>query len=89
MSIVESGSFEALPIIILLFVVIQIIDVILIQPTVVVKSVDLHPLIVIFAVFAGGTFLGVIGMLFAVLLAGITKVIIIEITWCYRNYHFR
>ena len=60
MSIVESGSFEALPIIILLFIVIQIIDVTLIQPTVVAKSVDLHPLIIIFTVFAGGTFLGVI-----------------------------
>ena len=89
LSIIETGSLETLPIIILLFIVIQIIDVTLIQPSVVAKSVDLHPLIVIFAVFAGGTLLGITGMLFAVLLAGIIKVIITEISWCYRNFHIQ
>lgn len=86
-SIMGKGSLEVIPWIILIFIVIQIIDVTLVQPTVVAKSVDLHPLIVIFAVLAGGILLGVIGMLFAVLLAGVIKVIITEIAWSIRNYH--
>ena len=86
-SIMGKGSLEVIPWIILIFIVIQIIDITLVQPTVVAKSVDLHPLIVIFAVLTGGILLGVIGMLFAVLLAGVIKVIITEIAWSIRNYH--
>ncbi|KPK93107.1 hypothetical protein AMJ80_06120 [bacterium SM23_31] len=85
-SIMGKGSLGVIPWIILIFIFIQIIDVTLVQPTVVAKSVDLHPLIVIFAVLAGGILLGVIGMLFAVLLAGVIKVIITEIAWSIRNY---
>ncbi|MFC1557681.1 AI-2E family transporter [candidate division KSB1 bacterium] len=85
-TIIESESFNMVPITIVLFVVVQIIEVVLIQPTVVAKSVDIHPLILIFAVLAGGQILGVAGMLFAVLLTGVIKVIIMEITWSYRNY---
>ena len=86
--IIESESFALVPLTIALFVVIQLFEVIFIQPTVVAKSVDIHPLILIFSVLAGGQILGIIGMLFAVLLAGIIKVIIIEVAWCFRNYRF-
>jgi len=85
--IIETNSFSQIPLLILLFVIIQIIEIIIIQPMVVAKSVNLHPLIVIFSVLAGGQMLGIIGMLFAVLLAGVIKVIILEIAWGYRNYH--
>lgn len=84
--IMETGSFSMIPTLIALFVAVQIFDVALIQPTVVAKSVHLHPLVIIFAVFAGGTLLGVVGMLFAVLLSGIIKVILSEIAWSNRNY---
>lgn len=86
-SVLTAQSFDFVPQIILLFVVIQIIDVVIFQPTVVAKSVQLHPLIIIFSVLAGGQLLGIVGMLFAVLLAGIIKVVIVETAWSYRNYH--
>jgi len=85
--IMETGSFATIPTLIALFVAVQIFDVTLIQPTVVAKSVHLHPLVIIFAIFAGGTLLGVVGMLFTVLLAGIIKVFLSEITWSNRNDH--
>jgi len=37
------------------------------------KSVNLHPLIIVFAVLIGGHFFGVLGMLLAVQTAGIIK----------------
>ncbi|MCP4724486.1 MAG: AI-2E family transporter [bacterium] len=85
-AIIETGSLLIVPQIIVLFVIVQIIDNTFIQPTVVAKSVDLHPLIIIFAVLTGGTLMGVIGMLFSVLAVGIIKVVIVEISWSYKNY---
>jgi len=86
--VIETESLALVPVTIALFVVIQLFEVVFIQPTVVAKSVDIHPLILIFSVLAGGQILGIIGMLFAVLLAGIIKVIIVEFAWCYKNYRF-
>ncbi len=85
-AIIETGSLLIVPKIAVLFVIIQMIDNTFLQPTVVARSVDLHPLIIIFAVLTGGTMMGVIGMLFSVLVAGIIKVVIVEISWSYKNY---
>jgi len=87
-TIMEFGDFSMIPAIILLFVIVQILENGVVQPTVVAKSVNLHPLIIIFSVLTGGQLLGVIGMLFSVLLAGIIKVLIVEISWSYKNYDF-
>lgn len=54
--------------------VVQIIDNVLIQPTVVARSVDLHPLVVLFAVMAGSQLWDIPGMLIAVPLTGVIKV---------------
>ena len=58
----------------ILFVIIQILDNILIQPLVVAKSVDLHPLIVLIVVMIGSDIMGIVGMLIAVPVTGIVKV---------------
>lgn len=60
--------------VILLFLVIQVIDNILIQPIVIAKSVDLHPLIVMVVVMIGSDLWGIVGMLIAVPATGILKV---------------
>jgi len=46
----------------------------LIMPRVVGRQVGLHPLTVLFAVMAGGTMLGILGMLLAVPIAGAVKI---------------
>ena len=60
--------------VLIIFLIIQLIDNILIQPIVLAKSVDLHPLTVLFVVLAGGQLMGLIGMLIAVPTTGIIKV---------------
>jgi predicted PurR-regulated permease PerM len=56
------------------FLIVQIVDNVFIQPVVVAKSVNLHPLIVIFVVLVGNHLFGPIGMLLAVPFTAVTKV---------------
>lgn len=60
--------------VVLLFLFIQIVDNVLVQPIVVAKSVDLHPLVVIVVVMIGSDLWGMVGMLVAVPVTGILKV---------------
>ncbi len=69
------------------FAIIQLIDNVVIQPLVVAKSVDMHPMLVIFAVVIGGQFFGIIGMLLAVPATGITKVVLQELYKSIRKYN--
>ena len=60
--------------VVILFLIIQIIDNVLVQPIVVAKSVDLHPLVVMVVVMIGSDLWGIVGMLIAVPVTGILKV---------------
>ena len=60
--------------VIVVFLIIQAIDNVLIQPTVVAKSVEMHPLVILFVVMVGSQLMGIVGMLIAVPLTGIIKV---------------
>jgi len=60
--------------IIVVFAVVQMIDNIFISPMVVGKSVDMHPLMVFLVLLIGGNLMGLLGMMFAVPVAGIIKV---------------
>lgn len=60
--------------VVVIFLIIQLIDNVLIQPTVVAKSVEMHPLMVLFVVMVGSQLMGIVGMLIAVPLTGILKV---------------
>lgn len=65
--------------IVVAFVIIQLIDNIIMQPLVLSKSVNLHPLIIVLAILIGGKFFGILGMFLAVPSAGILKVTSSEI----------
>jgi len=69
------------------FGIIQLIDNVLVQPLVLAKSVDLHPLAIIFAIIIGGQFFGIIGMLIAVPLTGIMKVLVLEFYHTFRRFN--
>ncbi|MFL2540811.1 MAG: AI-2E family transporter [Candidatus Latescibacterota bacterium] len=60
--------------VVIVFLIIQMIDNVIIQPTVVAKSVEMHPLVILFVVMVGSQLMGIIGMLIAVPLTGILKV---------------
>lgn len=61
------------------FVMVQFLDNTFISPYLVGKSVELHPLIVFIVLIIGGNLMGLLGMMFAVPVAGIIKVAFHEI----------
>ena len=73
--------------IILMFIVVQQIDNNFITPLVVGDSVGLHPMAVMLVLLIGGTLIGPLGMLFAIPVAGIIKVISREIVFVTKNSH--
>ena len=73
--LLNNGSGQQLILVTLSFILIQLMDNVLVQPLVVARTVNLHPLIIIFAVIIGGQFFGILGMLLAVPATGIIKVL--------------
>lgn len=84
--LMSGGSGNQVLMVIVAFLIIQLMDNVLIQPLVVARSVNLHPLVIIFAVIIGGQFFGILGMLLAVPAAGILKVIAQELYNSYQKY---
>ncbi len=78
-----SGAKEKLigaGILVVLFAVIQTIDGLILQPKIVGKNSQLHPLAVLLALFVGAQF-GLSGMIIAVPAACIIRVLFIELVW--------
>jgi predicted PurR-regulated permease PerM len=86
-SVMDNGDFSGVPSIILAFALIKIIDDVIVQPLVVSKSVELHPVLVILAIVAGGNLGGVFGMIIAVPLTSIVKVTISILYWGFTHYY--
>ncbi len=85
-SVVINGSFQDIPLIIFVFIMIRLLDDVVVQPLTISASVKMHPLTVIFAILVGAQLYGIIGMLFAVPVAGILKVIISEFYFGIQRY---
>ncbi len=64
---------------IIFFLAIQQISNNLVRPLVFGKFLDLHPLMIIFALFIGGTFMGIFGVIFAPAIATIISVLVNEL----------
>lgn len=69
------------------FGIIQLIDNVIVQPSVLARSVNLHPLFIIFAIITGSQFFGIIGMLVAIPVTGIIKVVTIEVYHSIKHYN--
>jgi putative permease len=79
MALIDYGSLQPVLGIVIAFATIQLLDNVLISPTVVSKSVGMHPVIVAAVVLIGGTLAGLPGMLLAVPATGCVKVSVEEI----------
>ena len=86
--LINGGGGQEVLFVAIAFAVIQLLDNVLIQPLIVAKSVNLHPLIVIFAGIIGGQFFGLLGMLLAVPAAGTIIVLISEFYNGFKKYQF-
>lgn len=85
--VLNDGSGKEIVWVLLSFGIIQLIDNVIVQPMVLAKSVNLHPLVIIFAIITGGQFFGIIGMLVAIPVTGIMKVIVIELYKSFRRFN--
>jgi len=70
----------------IMFAIVQLIDNSVVSPTVMSKSVNMHPISVILIVIIGGNLMGAFGMLIAVPAAGIIKVTLEQIHWAMKHY---
>ena len=85
-TLTQYGDFRmAMPIIVLTFTI-QMIDNIIVQPLCFSKTVDMHPVTVIFVLIIGNTLMGVAGMILAIPLATILKATAVETYWGLKHY---
>jgi putative permease len=70
------------------FLAIQILDEAVVQPLVLSKSVDVHPLLLVTAVVVGGQFFGALGLVLAAPAASVLKVVLTESLTLIRRYRF-
>lgn len=87
-SVIDTGNLMPALYVLLAFGMMKLIDDSLIQPLVVARSVDMHPLLVLLAVIIGGRLFGILGMLLAVPVTGFIKVVLHEGITNFRKYHW-
>ncbi len=85
-SVLTLNTFEQVPIILIAFTLIRLFDDAVVQPLTISQSVKLHPLTIIFAILIGGHLFGILGMLFAVPIAGVAKVVLSELYFGLKRY---
>ena len=83
-----SGGFWGMFKVLIIFVIIQICDTIFITPNIVGKKVDVSPVFVIIALFAGAEIGGILGVLTAVPLFAMLKVIVDVVVKKYKASDF-
>lgn len=69
------------------FVIVQLIDNLILQPLIFSKSVKAHPLEIFVVIFAGATIAGILGMIVAIPVYTVIRVSIKELYEGYRHYH--
>lgn len=85
-SIIQYGDLSKIPILALLIAAIYAIDNGFVQPYVFSKSVEMHPIVIILLIIAGGQLFGVLGMLLAVPTATVIKTAAKETYYAFKNY---
>jgi predicted PurR-regulated permease PerM len=85
-SLVEFGSFQMLLPILLLSLIIRLIDDLVLQPLCFGKTLDMHPVAVVFVLLIGHQLMGVAGMVISIPIATILRVTATETYWGLKHY---
>ena len=85
-SLIQYGDFSRVPHIIFLVLATYTFDNGIVQPYIFSKSLDIHPIIIILIIIAGGQLFGIIGMLLAIPTATVIKTFAKEIYFAFSNY---
>lgn len=83
-ALVQFGNLTSLLWVSIVFIIGHLIDALYLTPTLVGQRIGLHPVVVIFAILAGGTLFGFFGVLLALPLA---SVIMVFLKHLHRYYH--
>ena len=86
LSIMINGDLSQVPLIIIVVLGVYAVDNGFVQPYIFGKSVDIHPILIILLIIAGGQLFGLIGMLLAIPVATVVKTMIKEIVFAFKNY---
>lgn len=85
-SLIQYGDFSQTPLIFLIVMLTYAFDNGFVQPYVFAKSVDIHPILIILLIIAGGQLFGLFGMLLAVPVTSVVKTFVKEIYFAFKNY---
>lgn len=86
MSLIQYGDLSQAPAIIMLVLTVYTVDNGFFQPYVFSKSLNIHPIIIILLIVAGGQLAGILGMLLAVPVATVVRTAMREIYFAVTNY---
>ena len=85
-SVITLSTFAQVPLILVTFALIRLLDDSIVQPLTISQSVKLHPLTIIFTILIGAQLFGLFGMLFAVPVTGVVKVVASELYFGLKRY---
>jgi len=85
-SFMQYGDLSKAPILLFFLLIIYALDNGIVQPYIFSKSVNMHPLIIIFLIIAGGQLYGVLGMLLAIPTATVIRTASLEFYFAWKNY---
>ena len=86
LNVIDKGSLSAALVVILAFIAIRLIDDTLVSPNILGRGLEIHPLLVIIAIFIGGGMFGIMGLVLCIPVTGIIKVTIQELLWNIKHY---
>lgn len=86
-AIFETGDFTLAGPCLLAVLFTQLIDNVIFQPFLFSRSANMHPIVILFAILIGAQIAGLIGMLLAIPVATIVKIVVVEIHWSLKNYY--
>ncbi len=86
LNVIDKGSLRAALYVIAAFLIIRLIDDTLVSPNILGRSLKIHPLLVIIAIFTSGEMFGIMGLLLCIPAVGIAKVTIQELIWNFKHY---
>ena len=87
-SLLETGDITKPLMVIGGYIALKLLDDVLVQPWVVSRGVNLHPMFVLLSILIGGNLFGILGMLLAVPCAGFLRVVLQESVATFRKYRF-
>jgi predicted PurR-regulated permease PerM len=84
--IAQTGDFSLVFGVAVAMGVTQMADNVLLQPLIFSRAAQAHPLVILLVVLAGAQLAGIVGMLVAIPLTTVARVVVEQVIWSVRNY---